>query len=291
MELTKKPQWIRLKVPSGVNYTSVKHTLKELELHTVCEEAKCPNISECWGTGTATIMIMGNICSRGCRFCSVTSGVPGLLDQKEPENVAIAIKKWGLNYVVITSVCRDDLEDGGAGHIAKTIEMIRSHCPRTLVEALIPDFRGDEGAISKVVAAGPNVISHNIETVARLSPNVRDTRATYSQSLLVLKKIKDLDSKVYTKSSLMLGLGEQEDEVFDALSDLRSIKVSILTIGQYLQPSSRHLPVVRYITPEMFNWFAQEAKRMGFAYVASGPLVRSSYRAGEFFNRSLGSQK
>jgi lipoic acid synthetase len=235
-------------------------------------------------------MIMGNICSRGCRFCSVTSGVPGLLDQKEPENVAIAIKKWGLNYVVITSVCRDDLEDGGAGHIAKTIEMIRSHCPRTLVEALIPDFRGDEGAISKVVAAGPNVISHNIETVARLSPNVRDTRATYSQSLLVLKKIKDLDSKVYTKSSLMLGLGEQEDEVFDALSDLRSIKVSILTIGQYLQPSSRHLPVVRYITPEMFNWFAQEAKRMGFAYVASGPLVRSSYRAGEFFNRSLGSQ-
>jgi lipoic acid synthetase len=290
MELTKKPQWIRLKVPSGVNYTSVKHTLKELELHTVCEEAKCPNISECWGTGTATIMIMGNICSRGCRFCSVTSGVPGLLDQKEPENVAIAIKKWGLNYVVITSVCRDDLEDGGAGHIAKTIEMIRSHCPRTLVEALIPDFRGDEGAISKVVAAGPNVISHNIETVARLSPNVRDTRATYSQSLLVLKKIKDLDSKVYTKSSLMLGLGEQEDEVFDALSDLRSIKVSILTIGQYLQPSSRHLPVVRYITPEMFNWFAQEAKRMGFAYVASGPLVRSSYRAGEFFNRSLGSQ-
>jgi lipoic acid synthetase len=290
MELTKKPQWIRLKVPSGVNYTSVKHTLKELELHTVCEEAKCPNISECWGTGTATILIMGNICSRGCRFCSVTSGVPGLLDQKEPENVAIAIKKWGLNYVVITSVCRDDLEDGGAGHIAKTIEMIRSHCPRTLVEALIPDFRGDEGAISKVVAAGPNVISHNIETVARLSPNVRDTRATYSQSLLVLKKIKDLDSKVYTKSSLMLGLGEQEDEVFDALSDLRSIKVSILTIGQYLQPSSRHLPVVRYITPEMFNWFAQEAKRMGFAYVASGPLVRSSYRAGEFFNRSLGSQ-
>lgn len=290
MELTKKPQWIRLKVPSGVNYTSVKHTLKELELHTVCEEAKCPNISECWGTGTATIMIMGNICSRGCRFCSVTSGVPGILDQKEPENVAIAIKKWGLNYVVITSVCRDDLEDGGAGHIAKTIEMIRSHCPRTLVEALIPDFRGDEGAISKVVAAGPNVISHNIETVARLSPNVRDTRATYSQSLLVLKKIKDLDSKVYTKSSLMLGLGEQEDEVFDALSDLRSIKVSILTIGQYLQPSSRHLPVVRYITPEMFDWFAQEAKRMGFAYVASGPLVRSSYRAGEFFNRSLGSQ-
>ncbi|MDQ3838675.1 MAG: lipoyl synthase [Thermoproteota archaeon] len=290
MELTKKPQWIRLKVPSGVNYTSVKHTLKELELHTVCEEAKCPNISECWGTGTATIMIMGNICSRGCRFCSVTSGVPGILDQKEPENVAIAIKKWGLNYVVITSVCRDDLEDGGAGHIAKTIEMIRSHCPRTLVEALIPDFRGDEGAISKVVAAGPNVISHNIETVARLSPNVRDTRATYSQSLLVLKKIKDLDSKVYTKSSLMLGLGEQEDEVFDALSDLRSIRVSILTIGQYLQPSSRHLPVVRYITPEMFDWFAQEAKRMGFAYVASGPLVRSSYRAGEFFNRSLGSQ-
>lgn len=290
MELIKKPQWIRLKVPSGANYTSVKYTLNELKLHTVCEEAKCPNISECWGMGTATIMIMGSICSRGCRFCSVTSGVPGFLDPKEPESVAIAIKKWGLHYVVITSVCRDDLEDGGADHIAKTIMMIRSHCPRIIIEALIPDFRGDEGAISKVVSAGPNVISHNIEAVARLSPKVRDSRATYSQSLLVLKKIKNLDPKVYTKSSLMLGLGEHEHEVLDTMRDLRSIKVSILTIGQYLQPSPRHLPVVRYITPEMFDWFAQKAKHMGFSYVASGPLVRSSYRAGEFFIRNLASQ-
>ena len=290
MELIKKPQWIRLKVPSGANYTSVKHTLNELKLHTVCEEAKCPNISECWGMGTATIMIMGSICSRGCRFCSVTSGVPGFLDPKEPENVAIAIKKWGLHYVVITSVCRDDLEDGGADHIAKTIMMIRSHCPRIIIEALIPDFRGNESAISKVVSAGPNVISHNIEAVARLSPKVRDSRATYSQSLLVLKKIKNLDPKVYTKSSLMLGLGEHEHEVLDTMRDLRSIKVSILTIGQYLQPSPRHVPVVRYITPEMFDWFAQKAKHMGFSYVASGPLVRSSYRAGEFFIRNLASQ-
>jgi lipoyl synthase len=285
MELTKRPQWIRLKVPSGANYTSVKHTLKELELHTVCEEAKCPNISECWGMGTATIMIMGSICSRGCRFCSVTSGVPGLVDPDEPENVAIAIKKWGLNYVVITSVCRDDLEDGGADHIAKTIKRVHSHCPRTIVEALIPDFRGDEGAISKVVSAGPNVISHNIETVARLSLKVRDSRATYNQSLLVLKKIKNLDPKIYTKSSLMLGLGEHGYEVIDTMRDLRSIKVSMLTIGQYLQPSSRHVPVVRYITPEMFDRFAQEAKHMGFSYVASGPLVRSSYKAGEYFLR------
>jgi lipoic acid synthetase len=285
LELIQRPQWIRLKVPSGANYTSVKHTLKELELHTVCEEAKCPNISECWGMGTATIMIMGSICSRGCRFCSVTSGVPGLVDPNEPENVAIAIKKWGLNYVVITSVCRDDLEDGGADHIAKTIKTVRSHCPRTIVEALIPDFRGDEGAISKVVSAGPNVLSHNIETVARLSPKVRDSRATYSQSLLVLKKIKNLDPKIHTKSSLMLGLGEHEYEVIDAMRDLRSAKVSILTIGQYLQPSSRHMPVIRYITPQMFDRLAQEAKHMGFSYVASGPLVRSSYKAGEYFLR------
>jgi lipoyl synthase len=286
-ELSKKPQWIKLKVPSGENYTNMKRTLRSLELHTVCEEARCPNISECWGTGTATIMIMGSICTRGCRFCSVTSGDPGFLDANEPENVATAIKEWDLNYVVITSVCRDDLEDGGANHMAKTIGAIHAKCPKTVVEALIPDFRGNGEAIEKIVRAGPKVISHNIETVPRLSSKVRDSRATYGQSLMVLNEIKDLDSKIYTKSSLMLGLGEYESEVIETMRDLRSINVNILTMGQYLQPSSRHLPVVRYITPGMFDYFAQVAKQMGFSYVASGPLVRSSYRAGEFFIQNL----
>jgi lipoyl synthase len=208
VELIRKPEWIRLKTPSGKIYTNVKQTLRSLELHTVCEEARCPNMSECWAMGTATIMVLGSICTRGCRFCSVTSGGPGLLDSNEPKNVATAIRKWGLNYVVITSVCRDDLEDGGADHIAKTIRAIHVKCPQTIVEALIPDFRGDWEAIEKIVRAGPQVISHNIETVARLTPTVRDSRATYSQSLMVLQKINDFNTKIYTKSSLMLGLGE-----------------------------------------------------------------------------------
>ena len=283
MELLRKPEWIRLKAPSGQNYTNVKQTLRSLELHTVCEEARCPNLSECWGMGTATIMIMGKTCSRGCRFCSVNSGKPGLLDSQEPENVAIAIKEWQLRYVVLTSVCRDDLEDGGANHIAKTIRAIHDKCPKTIVEALVPDFGGNEESIDKVVRASPRVISHNIETVARLSPNVRDFRASYDQSLTVLQKIRSLNPTIYTKSSLMLGLGETEQEVIKTMKDLRSKGVSIITMGQYLQPSSRHLPVVQYITPERFDAFAKEARQIGFSYVASGPMVRSSYKAGEFF--------
>ena len=283
MELLRKPEWIRLKAPSGQNYTNVKQTLRSLELHTVCEEARCPNLSECWGMGTATIMIMGKTCSRGCRFCSVNSGKPGLLDSQEPENVAIAIKEWQLRYVVLTSVCRDDLEDGGANHIAKTIRAIHDKCPKTIVEALVPDFGGNEESIDKVVRASPRVISHNIETVARLSPNVRDFRASYDQSLTVLQKIRSLNPTIYTKSSLMLGLGETEQEVIKTMKDLRSKGVSIITMGQYLQPSSRHLPVVQYVTPERFDAFAKEARQIGFSYVASGPMVRSSYKAGEFF--------
>lgn len=288
MELLRKPEWIKLKVPSGQNYTSVKQTLRSLELHTVCEEARCPNLSECWGMGTATIMIMGKTCSRGCRFCSVNSGNPGLLlDSKEPENVAIAIREWQLRYVVLTSVCRDDLKDGGANHIAKTIRAIHDKCPETIVEALVPDFRGNEESIDKVVRANPRVISHNIETVARLSPSVRDFRASYDQSLMVLQKIRNLNPTIYTKSSLMLGLGETEQEVIKTMRDLRSKGVSIITMGQYLQPSSRrHLPVVQYVTPERFDWFAKVARQIGFSYVASGPMVRSSYKAGEFFLRT-----
>src|SRR5919107_5275038 len=214
MELLRKPVWLRVRAPSGENYTKVKQSLRSLELHTVCEEASCPNISECWGTGTATIMIMGDICTRGCRFCAVTSGKPAaLLDADEPERVAKAIKEWGLRYVVITSVCRDDLEDGGAEHIAKTIKAIKLLCPTTIVESLIPDFRGDESSIEEIIKSEPKVISHNIETVLRLTPKVRDARASYEQSLSVLKKIKDINSLIYTKSSIMLGLGESEEEV------------------------------------------------------------------------------
>jgi lipoic acid synthetase len=283
MELIKKPAWLRVRAPAGENYTKVKQSLRSLNLHTVCEEARCPNISECWGTGTATIMIMGEICSRGCRFCAVNSGKPVLLDTGEPERVAKAIKEWGLRYVVITSVCRDDLEDGGAEHISKTIKAIKLLCPAIIVESLIPDFRGDDGSIIKIVESEPEVISHNIETVLRLTPKVRDARASYEQSLLVLKKIKDINSLIYTKSSIMLGLGESEEEVIQTIMDLRSVGVSILTIGQYLQPTPKHLPLIEFIAPEKFNWFREIAERMGFVYVASGPLVRSSYRAGEFF--------
>ncbi|MDQ4018059.1 MAG: lipoyl synthase [Thermoproteota archaeon] len=290
MELIKKPAWLRVRAPAGENYTKVKQSLRSLNLHTVCEEARCPNISECWGTGTATIMIMGEICSRGCRFCAVNSGKPVLLDTGEPERVAKAIKEWGLRYVVITSVCRDDLEDGGAEHIAKTIKAIKLLSPTIIVESLIPDFRGDDSSIIKIVKSKPEVISHNIETVSRLTPKVRDARASYEQSLLVLKKIKDINSLIYTKSSIMLGLGESEEEVIQTIKDLRSVEVSILTIGQYLQPTPKHLPLIEFIAPEKFNWFKEIAEQMGFVYVASGPLVRSSYRAGEFFLEKICNQ-
>ncbi len=283
MDLIKKPVWLRVRAPSGENYTKVKQSLRSLDLHTVCEEARCPNISECWGTGTATIMIMGDTCSRGCRFCAVNSGKPVLLDADEPKRVAKAIKEWGLRYVVITSVCRDDLKDGGAEHIAKTIKDIKDLCPKIIVEPLIPDFRGNEDSIKKVVESKPEVISHNIETVSRLTPKVRDARASYEQSLGVLKKIKDIDSAIFTKSSIMLGLGENEKEVIKTIMDLKSVGVDMLTLGQYLQPNPKYLRVAEYVTPEKFNWLREIAESMGFAYVASGPLVRSSYRAGEFF--------
>jgi lipoyl synthase len=285
--LEKKPEWLRIRLPSGENYVNVRHTIASLGLHTVCEEARCPNIGECWGGGTATIMIMGDVCTRGCRFCSVTSGRPLYLDPYEPERVAKAIKKWGLRYVVITSVCRDDLQDGGANHIAKTIEEIKVQCPETIIEPLIPDFHGNRHAIETVAAAGPEVISHNIETIARLSPLIRDSRATYKQSLRVLEMIKDIDYKIYTKSSMMLGLGEMEEEVMQAAKDLRSAGVDIVSIGQYLQPTSRHVPVKEYITPEKFDSYRKSIEKMGFAYTVAGPFVRSSYKAGELFIKNM----
>ena len=283
MELIRKPDWLRVRAPSGENYVRVKHSLKLLNLNTVCEEAKCPNIAECWATRTATIMVMGDICTRGCRFCAINSGKPVLIDADEPERVSKAIKEWGLRYVVITSVCRDDLEDGGAEHIAKTIRTVKLLCTRIIIEALIPDFRGNEDSIEKVVKSQPEVISHNMETVSRLTPKVRDVRASYEQSLWVLRKIKDINSMIYTKSSIMLGLGETEEEVVQTARDLRSVGVNILTMGQYLQPTPKHLPVVEYVTPQKFSWYRKIAEGMGFAYIASGPFVRSSYKAGEFF--------
>jgi lipoyl synthase len=283
LELIRKPAWLRVSPPAGEIYTKVKQSLRSRDLHTVCEEARCPNISECWGTGTATIMIMGDICSRGCRFCAVNSGKPVLLDPVEPRRVAEAIKEWGLRYVVITSVCRDDLQDGGAEHIAKTIKAIKSLCPNIVVESLIPDFRGNVDSIKKIVKSRPVVISHNIETVKRLSSKIRDARASYEQSLSILKKCKQMNSAIYTKSSIMLGLGESEEEIIKTMRDLRSVGVDILTMGQYLQPTLTHTPVLEYISPEQFNELREIAETMRFVYVASGPLVRSSYRAGEFF--------
>lgn len=289
-QLIRMPVWLRVRPPGGENYTKVKYSLKSRGLHTVCEEARCPNISECWGGGTATIMIMGDTCTRGCRFCAVNSGKPNSLDPLEPEKVAIAVKEWGLRYVVITSVCRDDLEDGGAGHMANTIKAIKGLCPSLNVESLIPDFRGNVGSIEKIVESGPEVLSHNIETVRRLSPKIRDVRASYDQSLSVLRKSREIEPEIHTKSSIMLGLGESEEEIIETLRDLRSVGVDIITMGQYLQPSLQHLPVRDYLSLERFSSLKEIAERMGFDYVSSGSLVRSSYRAGEFYIEKIASK-
>ena len=287
MKAARKPTWLRIGPPGGESYTKIKQSLRSKGLHTVCEEARCPNISECWGTGTATIMIMGNICSRGCRFCAVDNGKPISLDPYEPRRVAMTIREWGLKYVVITCVCRDDIEDGGAEHMSNTIRTVKNLSPKIILETLIPDFRGNFQSIKRIVESEPEVISHNIETVRRLTSRIRDARASYEQSLSVLKICKDLNSAIYTKSSIMLGLGEEEKEVVETMRDLRSIGVDILTMGQYLQPSHTHLPVIEYIKPEKFDALREIAETMGFAYVASGPLVRSSYKAGEFFLQKL----
>jgi lipoyl synthase len=278
-----KPDWLKVKAPGGENYARLKQLLRGLKLHTVCEEARCPNVAECWGGGTATVMLMGDTCTRGCRFCHVKTGNPrGVLDLDEPRKVAEAIAELELTYIVLTSVDRDDLPDGGADHFARTVESIKTLSPHTLVEVLIPDFRADVPALERISSCGADVIAHNIETVERLTPSVRDKRATYEQSLAVLKKIKDL-SRRYTKSSVMLGLGEKEDEVSKAMDDLRGVGVDILTFGQYLRPSSWHLPVQEYIHPSVFKRYEEQGIQKGFLFVPSGPLVRSSYRAGEKF--------
>ncbi len=275
-------------MPSGENYKRLKVLSHDLGLHTVCEEAHCPNIGECWGGGTATFMLLGDTCTRGCRFCAVKSGNPNLIvDELEPVKIAIALKQMNLSYVVLTSVDRDDLPDGGAGHFAQTIIETKERNPGLLIEVLTPDFRGDLKAVKTIANTHPDVFAHNIETVERLQRRARDGRANYKQSLAVLKSIKEFDSSIYTKSSLMLGLGETDEEIKQSMIDLRDIGVDVLAIGQYLRPSSWHLEVERYVPPSKFDEFREMGESLGFSYVASGPLVRTSYRAGEFFMENI----
>ena len=284
MSVQSKPDWLKVRPPGGDNYADLKRLFRSLDLHTVCEEARCPNVAECWGGGTATIMLMGDTCTRGCRFCAVTSGNPhGVLDFEEPQKVAMALAELDLTYVVLTSVDRDDLPDGGAGHFADTVRAIKTRRPDMLVEALIPDFQGDVDAVRTVVESGVDVLDHNVETVERLQGTVRDRRANYAQSLLVLREAKRMRPSLFTKSSIMLGLGETREELVATMRDLRANDVDILTLGQYLRPSNWHLRVQEYVPPERFDELRGEGEAMGFAYVAAGPLVRSSYRAGEFF--------
>lgn len=283
-----KPDWLKVRAPSGDNYAKIKEMAGNLKLATVCQEAKCPNIGECWSGGTATFMLMGEVCTRGCRFCNVKTGNPkGKIDEFEPEKVAHSIAQLSLDYVVITSVDRDDLPDQGAGHFARAITAVKKLNPKLIVEILTPDFRGDMDLVKVIVDSYPDVFAHNIETVERLSPSVRDPRAKYRQSLAVLQEVKNLNPKMYTKSSIMLGLGETDEEIIQALKDLRSVGCDVVTFGQYLQPTKRHLKVIEYVTPEKFKYWQTTAESMGFLYVASGPLVRSSYRAGEFFMKGI----
>lgn len=276
----RKPAWLRARAPGGDEYRQVREIVNGHGLHTVCEESYCPNRGECWSHGTATFMVLGSVCTRACRFCSVDTGNPhGYLEGDEPERIAESVKLMGLKYAVITSVNRDDLEDGGAAHYAACVRRAKELNPGTAVEVLTPDFNGDNQAIAVVCRAGVEVFGHNVETVRRLTPAVRDARADYDQSLEVLAAAKRANSNVVTKSSLMLGLGEDEGEVIAALKDMRSSDVDIATLGQYLQPTRNHLQVQRYYSPQEFEELRQIGLKMGFREVVAGPLVRSSYRA------------
>jgi len=272
------PDWIKVKAPGNPNYLRLKRLMREKNLHTVCEEARCPNIGECWGNKTATFLILGDTCTRGCRFCAIDKGKPLALDPEEPRNVALVVKELRLDHIVVTSVNRDDLPDGGAGHFAKTVFWIKSLNPGIRVELLIPDFEGNLAALKTVVDAGIEILNHNIETVPRLYGKVRPGHI-YEGSLKILKEAKKLRSDMLTKSGFMVGVGENYDEVISTLGDLRAHNVDIVTIGQYLQPSNRQLKVERYVTPEEFKDFKSAADKLGFRHVESGPLVRSSYHA------------
>ena len=279
-----KPAWLKVRAPGGENYTFLKHTLRRLDLNTVCEEAHCPNVGECWNAGTATVMVLGDTCTRGCRFCAVATGNPrGMVDPREPEHVAKAIAEMRLRYVVLTMVDRDDLLDGGAAHVAETVTAIKRLSSAVMVEALVGDFNGRERDIDVVLEGKPDVFAHNLEVVRRITPSIRDPRCSYDRSLHVLRHAKASGGAAYVKSSLMVGVGETDDEVTESLAALRAAGVDIVTIGQYLRPSERHHPVERYVEPEQFERFAKLGYEHGFAFVASGPLVRSSYHAAEGF--------
>ncbi|KAF2146174.1 uncharacterized protein K452DRAFT_263803 [Aplosporella prunicola CBS 121167] len=288
-QITRLPSWLKTPVPMGDNFKKIKNDLRGLNLHTVCEEARCPNISDCWGgssksAATATIMLMGDTCTRGCRFCSVkTSRAPPPLDPHEPENTAEALRRWGLGYVVLTSVDRDDLVDGGARHFAETIIKIKQKAPTMLVEALTGDYAGDLEMVGVVARSGLDVYAHNVETVEALTPFVRDRRAKFRQSLAVLDAAKKAKPSLITKTSIMLGLGETEEQLWDTLKELRKVNVDVVTFGQYMRPTKRHMKVEEYVTPATFEAWRQRALDLGFLYCASGPLVRSSYKAGEAF--------
>jgi len=286
------PPWLKTEIPFGKNFSRVKDDVRGLGLATVCEEARCPNIGECWGgergTATATIMLMGDTCTRGCRFCSVaTSRAPPPLDPLEPRHTAEAVAKWGLGYIVLTSVDRDDLPDGGSAHIASTVAELKAATPELLVEVLSPDFSGRVEDVVAVASSGLDVFAHNIETVERLTPGVRDPRATYRQTLAVLGEAKAAVPGLVTKTSIMLGLGETEAEVRTTMEELRAVGVDCLTLGQYMQPTKRHLKVKEYVTPTQFAAWERVGRELGFLYTASGPLVRSSYKAGEFFIKNI----
>ncbi len=282
-----KPEWLKVRAPQGERYLDVKRTLRGLELSTVCEHARCPNVGECWGRGTATVMLLGHVCTRGCRFCAVTAGSPGgLVDAREPEHVAEAIARLGLDYVVLTMVDRDDLADGGAAHVARTVTVLRERRPELLVETLTGDFGGSQEDLDHVLDASPDVFGHNLEVTRAMTRRVRDRRCSYERSLAVLERARRRLRGGLVKSSLMVGIGEADDEVYDALADLRRVGVDIVTLGQYLRPTPRHAPVARFVTPEQFARFRRFGDELGFSHVESGPLVRSSYHAAEAYARA-----
>lgn len=279
-----KPAWLKVRAPGGESYTRIKQTLRGLDLNTVCEEARCPNVGECWSAGTATIMVLGHTCTRGCRFCAVSTGQPGgAVDPREPVHVAKAIAKLELRYVVLTMVDRDDLLDGGAAHVGQTIAELRQRCPELIIEALVGDFGGRKRDLDTLFESAPDVFAHNIEVSRRLTRTIRDQRCDYDLSLDVLRYAKERASGRYVKSSIMVGIGESDEEVIETLADLRKAGVDIVTLGQYLRPTPKHAPVQRYVDPDTFARFEREANALGFAFVASGPLVRSSYHAAEGF--------
>lgn len=280
--IVKKPEWLKIKVQNTEELAEVERILRKLSLNTVCDEANCPNKMECFSKKTATFMILGRICTRNCTFCNVSKEKPTAVDKEEPAHVAEAVKELGLRHVVITSVTRDDIPDGGAGHFAEVIRKVRSVNRDVIIEVLIPDFKGDEAALSKVVDAKPHIINHNVETVPRLYPEVRPM-AVYERSIKLLENVKAMDKSIYTKSGIMLGLGEKKEEVIKVFEDLRSVDCDFLTVGQYLSPSKKHHPVVEYIHPDEFERYKEIGLNMGFKYVASGPLVRSSYQAEKAF--------